>query len=351
MRKILVSAFVFAAVFFSERLQAQQLDSLPIIIGRTIPVEGAYIYPLQQRDSILIGDQIVYGFVLEDVGNEAYLDVPMLDGDPRGGIEVVSDWKIDTINVRDSKDGGFKKYDLKGEMVLTSFDEGVFQLPPLPILRLSRDLVLDTLLMNAVPPLEIKSIPVDTATFKPIGLHDQVRYPLTTEEIIRLVYCFHVAVILLLLLVFGLYLLMSRGREVQVRKKSTEPSHVVVMRILNKYVDSSLWGPESQKKSYSAITDAMRLYIEDIYGINATEMTTAEIFKDKTICRLSLDKTKSLQSMFEVADLVKFAKYTASAEETAVAVPVAMDFLKWSQGEIEKAKQSEQSVECVNTEK
>lgn len=340
MRKISISALVCVAVLLSGHMHAQSLDSLPFISGRTIQMDGAYTYPLQKRDSILIGDHIIYGFILEDMGNEAFLNVPILEGDPRGGLEPLSEWKIDTLNIRDSKDGSYRKYDIKGEMVLTSFDEGVFELPPLPILRISRDLVVDTLLFDPVAPLEIKTMPVDTATFQPIGMKGQIRYPLTADEIVRLLYIFHLLVILILFLIFGTYLLITRRRTTAIRKKDLEPVHVFVLRLLNSYTDSKKWSPESQKKSYSAITDAMRMFIEDRYGISATEMTTTEIFNDKLIRTLDKDKTNELKEMFNTADLVKFAKYTASDVEVASVIPTAIAFVSWSLAEAEKTEES-----------
>ena len=63
------------------------------------------------------------------------------------------------------------------------------------------------------------------------------------------------------------------------------------------------------------------------YGVGAMEMTTAEIFallKDTDAPKELLDETREL---FERADFVKFAKYVASDEDNASALPVAVCFV------------------------
>jgi hypothetical protein len=63
------------------------------------------------------------------------------------------------------------------------------------------------------------------------------------------------------------------------------------------------------------------------FGFGAMEMTTAEIFdqmKDKDAPEKVLMEVKEL---FERADYVKFAKYVASDQENASALPVAVRFI------------------------
>ena len=88
-----------------------------------------------------------------------------------------------------------------------------------------------------------------------------------------------------------------------------------------------MWVPEKQKAFYSGITDALREYIAARYGISAMEMTTAEIFKDMKQTDAPADLLEEMKELFERADFVKFAKFTASDEENASALPVAVRFV------------------------
>ena len=78
---------------------------------------------------------------------------------------------------------------------------------------------------------------------------------------------------------------------------------------------------------YTQVTDAVRQYIADRYGVSALEQTSAEMFRDlqdKDIAPAVLDPLKDL---FGTADFVKFAKHTASDQENENAIPTAIRFV------------------------
>ena len=56
-------------------------------------------------------------------------------------------------------------------------------------------------------------------------------------------------------------------------------------------------------------------------------MTTAEIMKDLKKTDVAEDLQSGLKELFERADFVKFAKYTASDEDNAAALPLAVRFV------------------------
>ena len=65
-------------------------------------------------------------------------------------------------------------------------------------------------------------------------------------------------------------------------------------------------------------------------------MTTAEIFKDMKTTDVPADLREELKDLFERADFVKFAKFTASDEDNAKALPLAVRFVTSTyQAEIE----------------
>ena len=57
------------------------------------------------------------------------------------------------------------------------------------------------------------------------------------------------------------------------------------------------------------------------------EMTTAELFDDLKDTEVSKDLASELRDLFDRADFVKFAKFTASDEDNAAALPVAVRFV------------------------
>ena len=99
------------------------------------------------------------------------------------------------------------------------------------------------------------------------------------------------------------------------------------LRKLDKLRGDKFWKPEQQKFFYSGVTDTLREYIASRYGVGAMEMTTAEIFEGLKGTDLPKDLYEEMKELFERADFVKFAKYTASDEDNAKVLPGAVRFV------------------------
>jgi hypothetical protein len=184
--------------------------------------------------------------------------------------------------------------------------------------------------------LEVKTMPVDTATFQPHDIKGQIRYPVTLAEILPWFAGGWLAAMLVILAVC-LYIINRRKDEEGSGRR--EPAHIVALRKLDKYRGNKMWAPEKQKFFYSGVTDTLREYIAARYGISAMEMTTAEIFHDMKETDAPEELVAEMKSLFETADFVKFAKFVASDEENASALPVAVRFVTQTyQSEIEEEK-------------
>ena len=263
-----------------------------------VPAGQAYLKPLQPRDSILIADQLEYGFQLDSLAEGTPVALPDFSGASNDTLTLVRSWQIDTTaRLRVRQPGSrerAKLYSIRGSIVLAPFEEGLYHLPPIPVLRGT-----DTLLFEGLD-MEVKTMPVDTATFQIHDIKGQMRYPLTFRE--------------LLPWIVGLWLLAALV--------------ILAVRELDKWRGDKFWAPDKQKSYYSGITDALKNYIEDRFGVDAPEMTTAELFEAlKQAEDLPADLREELREVFECADFVKFAKHTASQEENARALPTAVRFV------------------------
>lgn len=291
--------------------------------GKMIQMGQTFVQPLQERDSVLIADQIFYGFELEKVEEGTRFAFPQVKDTLMTNIRIVGQWQMDTVKASKAKKGQPRLLDLKAGLTITSFDEGIYYLPPLAVQRLSKDGVLDTLVFEPQK-LEIKTMPVDTATFKPHDIKEPIRYPVTFAEVAPWV-AGGLALAGLIALIVWLVIRYRRKHNPEYIKK--DPAHIIALRKLDKYRGNALWAPEKQKTFYSGITDTLREYIADRYGIGAMEMTTAEIFNDMKNTDAPADLLEELKELFERADFVKFAKFTASDEDNAKALPSAVRFV------------------------
>ena len=310
----LVTSCIFAVL-----TSAREREYDPAVHPGIVPSGEAFLEQLQKRDSVLIADQLRYGFRLDNVKAGTVLGLPDLSKGVMDSIELVSDWKIDTLKIRRKT----QEMNLEGSFVITSFDEGKYELPDIAVQMTTPDGKTDTLLF-AGKDLEVLSMPVDTTTFKPHDIKGQIRYPLTFKEILPYIIGIQLLAMIIILVVS---LLKMRKKNESGEGGIKEPAYIVALKKLDKFRGNKLWEPEKQKQFYSGVTDVLREYIAARFGVGAMEMTTAEIFeglKDKEIPQEIMEETRNL---FVTSDLVKFAKMTVSDDENVKAVPSAVRFV------------------------
>lgn len=291
--------------------------------GKIVQMGPSFIQQLQQRDSVLIADQLFYGFELTQVEEGTMFAFPQVEDTLMTNMRIVKPWQMDTLKVTKQKKGQPGLLDLKGGITITTFDEGIYYLPPLAVQRLSKDGVLDTLVFEPQK-VEVMTMPVDTATFKPHDIKGIINYPVTFAEVAPWV-AGGLALAGLIALIVWLIVRYRRSHNPEYIKK--DPAHIVALRKLDKYRGNKLWVPEKQKEFYSGVTDTLREYMAERYGIAAMEMTTSEIFKDMKQTDAPSDLLDELKDLFERADFVKFAKFTASDDDNAKVLPAAVRFV------------------------
>lgn len=287
----------------------------------------AFLEPLQKRDSVLVADQFRYGLELEGIAEGTPLALPELKMDKDHPLEILGNWQLDSVRVSRRKETP-ARYNIRAFLTLTTWMGGSYELPDLPVLVAG-----DTLIFKAPEsPLEVKELPVDMETFQPHDIKPQIRFPYTFREVAPWV----LGALALAALVFLLVRWLLGRRKAQEEEKA-EPAHIRALRKLDKYRGDKYWKPEQQKTFYSGVTDTLREYMASRYGIGALEMTTAEIFRDLEGSDIPQDLYREMKDLFERADFVKFAKFTATPEENATVLPQAIRFVTSTyQAEVEQ---------------
>ena len=283
-----------------------------------IPFGKAYMKQLQPRDSILVADQIEYGFRMDSLKSVPLLELPDFSEASNDTLTLVRGWQVDTL-------GKFKKGlgSIEAHIVVAPFEEGIYELPPIPVRRTAGGKV-DTLVFEGLQ-MEVRTMPVDTSTFEIHDIKAQMRYPVTFREVAPWLALGCLAVALVVLAVY-LICRYRRGKAGEAAVK--EPAYIVALRALDKYKGNRYWAPDKQKLFYSGITDALKCYIDERFGVDAPEMTTAELFDAlKTEKALEPELFNDMKDLFERADFVKFAKYTATDDDNAKALPLAVRFV------------------------
>ena len=354
MRKALT--YLIFPLLFAFCLQAgaqTAADTVGIPRDRWVHMDGEFLRQLQQRDSILIGDQLEYGFRLEGVENGTVIGFPKLS---ESTFELIEDWTEKVVETRTQGVGKPELLDIEASIRIAAFDEGSYTLPPIIIGRVAPDGKVDTLFFDPIE-VEVKTMPIDTASFQVHPMKGLIQTPFDWDEFIYTVKEYWAIFIdllpwillgewIIILIIVGICIwLINERKGLADESVVREPAHIVALRKLDAFRSNAMWVPEKQKDFYTGVTDALREYISRQYGVSAMEMTTAELFKAvETVEGFPAEQLKQLQDLFETADFVKFAKFVASDEDNASAVPKAVRFVTQTyQSELDK--QQDQATE------
>ncbi|MFD2566807.1 hypothetical protein [Pseudotenacibaculum haliotis] len=241
--------------------------------------------------NIRIGEQFHFKISVSDTAN---VIIPKLEN--LKGLEVVEDYKIDTI-----KNNLIKKY------LLTGFDSGAYYIPSQQIFIRNRAHITDSILIN------VATVAIDTTKQKMFPIKAIKSEPYTFDDFLP----YLIWVILGILLIGGLiYYLKTRKKEEISEEEiiAALPPFEEAIERLHKLDEKLLWQNNEVKKYYSELTEIIRSYIEKELKIPALESTTDELidtladFNDAKTIETSRDAIKKLKELLQEADLVKFAK-------------------------------------------
>lgn len=312
------------------------------VCGTSLAAAEDNPHSVVSRDSILIGDQVSWTMDFE-AGDGETLVLP--EGrDISDGLEIVGGVKIDTLS---SEGGTFR---MKASAMLTSFDEGSYSLPPFPLYIRRADGSVDTVDMSSHS-LSVATIPVDTASFVPYDIKGQFRYPVTFREAYPWVIT-GLAVVFVLYLAYRLVVYGKKKRRSASSGMSVpvDPAAMALRRL--EEIDSRKeWKDGRAKVFYTDVTDTLRAYLESVFRIQAMESTSAEILSELNALkdsRIDRERMDELAGLFELSDLVKFAKYRPEESENERVVPVAVRFVKSTSPGAMSGEDGEQSVPSGN---
>ncbi len=233
------------------------------------------------------------------------------------GIEIVGEVKADTQYL--NKD---KQMLVTQEFTVTSFDTAFYFIPPFEVLVDSQSYASNPLALKVFT-FEIDTVNVE-AIFPIKGI---VKRPITFTEMLPLL----ISVLLIIGLCFLIPYLLGRYKDNKpiLRRVTIAPKlppHQVALQEMNRIKEEKGWQKEDVKGYYTELTDALRIYMQERFGFNAMEMTSDEII-DKLNEQPDKEWIAELRNLFNMSDLVKFAKYKPLINENDMNLINAIDFI------------------------
>lgn len=250
--------------------------------------------------SILIGDQVPVVFELT-VPAGSKVTWPLFADTLARGVEILRMSGIDTVA------SGSKKFTLRQELLITSFDSGNYVIRPVPFKFHQKSDTTQYYTQTRPVYLTVNAPETDQAgDIRPIK--PPLKAPLTFAELAPWLAGLLLAALLALAIVYYLKRKKARRPIFQVRPKPKRPPHEVALGALEALKQKKLWQSGRVKDYYSEMTDIIRLYVEDRFRIRALEMTTEEIQQALQTTEAPVFARSRLHETLVSADLVKFAK-------------------------------------------
>lgn len=302
------------------------------IIAYALPADAQQVTVRASIDSLqlLVGEQTkIHLEVSMDADRK--LRLPVIKDTLVRGVEVLDIAKPDTQKLNDDK-----RWLIRQDYTVTSFDSALYYLPPLEVMVDDKEYRSESLA------LKVYSIPVDTLhPDQFFGPKTIVEVPLQWQDIDSMVY----SLILMLLFGAGCVFLIVRLKNNKpiikiIKIEPKLPPHQEAMKHIEEIKANKNIQREDPKLYYTELTDVIRTYIAERFGFNAMEMTSAEIIEQLLQVK-DKDSLKDLKYLFETADLVKFAKHAPMMNENDMNLVNAVDFINETKIEEEPGAKKE----------
>ena len=234
------------------------------------------------------------------------------------GVEVLERSKPDTTWIENDR------MLVKQDVLITSFDSSLYLLPP--VLAIDGR---DTILSNQVA-LKVSTVPVNVDKPEEFAdIKDVWKPPFVWSDY----YPWIIGILAVLLLMALEFYIVKR---IGVRKslipcaqpeKPKLPPYEQAIKELDEIKQSKLWQQGKEKEYFTSITDTLRRYLVDRFGINAMEKTSAEILDSVKGIDEIVPAFEKLEQVLKLADFVKFAKFRPLPDENDLSLVNAYFFV------------------------
>jgi hypothetical protein len=216
---------------------------------------------------------------------------------------------------------------LTDRYLITAFDSGSYTVPPFFAEVASGDSLLryysDYSFLDVVRPAVAPSDTTDVI-FDIIGPRGA---PVTFREIVPWIVIILIAAVIVWLL--ARFLPRNPLKRFVRPPAPPEPAHLIALRDLQLLRDEGLWHKGEIKEYYSRLSDILRRYIDNRYGISSPELTT-----DETVRMLQKASVTTagqmavIKELLSLSDMVKFAKYMPDSAVHESSIESAVRFVE-----------------------
>ena len=316
-----------------DRIQRATLVVLAISFFPQLFAQRASVQATIQPTEIMIGEQALINLKVITPKDKT-IQFPVYEKEIIPGVEVITMLPPDTTIENNVMTLNFK-------YVVTSFDSTLYHIPHIPVfdgtdtiysnsfgLKVTAPQLSDTTLAYLE---KINKGETDSIDFEQLQLHDikPVRnVPFVWTDYLWVLWIVLGVMLLIALIGLIVYLVLKKKRKGYIFKPPLVlPAHVRAINELDKLKAEKLWQQGREKEFYSKLTDILRTYLYEREGINAMEMTSAEILREIREIWDGESVYNNLKQVLSTADLVKFARYKPYPDENDLSMVNAYFFV------------------------
>lgn len=272
--------------------------------------------------AILIGEQTALHLTVTS-SKDHPVQIVVPNDTLMSGVEVLNLSKADSTEIENNR------LVIKQDILITSFDSSLYLLPPLKVID-----GIDTVYSNQVA-LKVSTIPVNSD--KPEEFSDIKNVwkpPFVWADYYPIIFGILLGLLLICAIIYIIRRIRNKKSLIPFKKPEPKlPPHEQAIKELDEIKQQKLWQQGRSKEYYTQITDTLRKYIVERFGINAMEMTSNEILE---LIRQNTDAqsvSDSLRQILQLADFVKFAKVSPLPDENDLSLMNAYLFINQTKEE------------------
>ncbi len=270
-------------------------------------------------NNVLIGEHITLNINVKfkNVNNIVF---PVF-ADTLEKLDIVELFPVDTFRINNKIESLSKKF------IVTAFDSGYYEIPPLIISyqRPNEDDIKITQTNSLV--LNFNTIHVDTSGTSLKDIKPPIEIPFDLEDLLP----YLVIVLIILLLYYILVYIFGKKRKknekVIPKYDPRIPADLEAIEHLQRLEKENLWQKGEFKKYYTKLTDILRVYIHRRYHLNSLEMTSVELIDELNRYEQNFNAMNMIQYILNIADLAKFAKYEPINDENIESIKYSYSFI------------------------
>lgn len=233
------------------------------------------------------------------------------------GVEVLEREDVSEKSIGSGRKTITKRY------TLTSFDDTLYYIPPIPVRVNGKEYPSKSLALKVMT-INTDTIPEDQF-FPP---KDIQKNPFKIEEWYSVAASLIIAIALILLTIY----LRKRLKSNQPITRKIKPQrkqlmlHEKALEAIKHLKSSALMQDINQKAYYTELTDILRKYLKERFAIDAMEMTSDEIL-EALEAEPDSSKLDEMRQVFATADLVKFANQSSQISQREGNMQSVIDYI------------------------